>query len=180
MKPQSCARLAGCVLAALTIPACGGAPAPAPASAGAGAQKAADPDADSPSGPTKRFRLKLAPYSIALPEGATLEQDDGPVPSDVVRFDGGGAPLTIGPRGSVSFMPLDASLKDLARQRMKVVFTAGSGDSYVIVYQPFKDNSTLEYIRYFTIDGQNMQCEASGIFEASIPEYDAACRSIRK
>jgi len=208
MRHPVCTLVAGCVLAALATAACGGAPPPEAAtpatsaaapSAGANAPAASqDPSAErappaagagevvpahvpaKPSDPTKRQKLKVAPYTIALPEGSTVEKEDGPVPADVVKLGGSGTPITIGPRSSVTYKPLEDELKDLAREHINVVFKEGKGSSYVIIYQPSKNSRALQYIRYFTIDGKDLECEAGGIYESAIDDYHAACTSIRK
>jgi hypothetical protein len=208
MRHPFCTLVAGCALAALATAACGGAPAPAastPAmpsaapSAGADAPAAsqgpsADPVAPAagagevvpahvpgkPSDPTKRQKLKVAPYTIALPDGSTVEKEDGPVPADVVSLGGSGTPITIGPRSSVGYKPLEDQLNDLAREHINVVFKEGKGSSYVIIYQPSKTSRALQYTRYFTIDGKDLECEAGGIYETAIDDYHAACTSVRK
>jgi hypothetical protein len=208
MKPVRSVRSTGPALIALAIAACGGQPAPeaaappsppaAPSSPSAAPSAGAKADAPAPAekaeaapepeapaelpeqaklGPTKRQRLKVAPFSIALPEGATVKKEDN---QDVVEFAFAGANLFIRERSVVYEGPLDKNLKDLAKEKMKVFFKDGSGDSYGIAYQPSKDNSTLQYLRYITVGGKQMECSAPGIFQDSIAVYDAVCKSMQK
>ena len=177
--------------------------APAPASRPAPAQAASPASASGPSAPsddeaadtsaatddappsapavpakTVEKPLPNTPFFVTVPVMAVLKKGDGDLRAEVnLSAADNGHTLIIQPR-LVMFMPLDEELKDLAKDKMKVVSTSGSGEQYSIVYRPYPNMFT--YMRHFSVGGKNMSCFIEGLYrQDDLPAYDAICKSVQ-
>jgi hypothetical protein len=156
------------------------APAPSATADDATADSSTDPDAP-PAAPahvkTVEKPLPNTPFFVTVPVTAVLKKGDGDLNAEVLLDPSSSYRLTIRPR-LVMFMPLDEELKDLAKDKLKLVSKSGAGDQYTVVYKPYPNMFT--YLGYFSVGGKDMSCLVEGLYhQDDIPTYDAICKSVR-
>jgi hypothetical protein len=156
------------------------APAPSATADDATADSSSDSDTPPPAPAhvkTVEKPLPNTPFSVTVPVTATLKKGDADLEAEVSLDTNSSYRLTIRPR-LVIFMPLDDELKDLAKDKMKVVTKSGAGDQYTVVYKPYPNMFT--YLSYFSVGGKDMSCLVEGLYhQDDIPTYDAICKSVR-
>jgi len=156
------------------------APAPSATADDATADSSTDPDAP-PAAPghvkTVEKPLPNTPFFATVPVTAVLKKGDGDLNAEVLLDPSSTYRLTIRPR-LVMFMPLDEELKDLAKDKLKLVSKSGAGAAYTVVYKPYPNMFT--YLSYFSVGGKDMSCLVEGLYhQDDIPTYDAICKSVR-